>query len=827
MATDTRTLKPNNILDRYECGPFRFADNDYYDRHLVFDHVVPMEKASKRQRYEAVACAVRDLLTQRWLLTQKTHEDQNCKQVYYLSMEFLIGRTLANTIENLQVEEFVHDDLASDADGDWHALFDEEPDAGLGNGGLGRLAACFLDSMATLQIPAIGYGLRYEYGMFRQEIQNGRQVEHPDNWLLYPDPWEVARHVEMVDVGINCSFQLKDAHLSVIANCPTQMRGVPYDRPVAGYGGRTINTLRLWAAAAHEDFNFVEFSRGDFFDAVHEKVAAEVLTRVLYPDDSTPRGRNLRFLQEYFLVAASLADIIRRFRRRGNDWPLLPDKVAIQLNDTHPSVAVAELMRILLDQARLDWDEAWSLTQRTLAYTNHTLMPEALETWPVRLFEQMLPRHLEIIYEINRRFLADVRRRFPGDEGRVARVSLFAEGNVKRVRMANLAIVGTHSTNGVAEIHSRLLRQTVVADLAEIFPERFNNKTNGVTPRRWLVLANPDLSSLVSTAIGSSWFTDLAQLRRLMPLAGDASFQDRFRRAKRAAKTRFADWLKRDLNIVVDPETIFDCQVKRIHEYKRQLLNVLHVLVLYNRLRDNPNLDIAPRTFFFAGKAAPAYALAKLIIKLINDVGAMIDADSAMGGKLKVYFLPEYNVSLAQRLIPAADVSEQISTAGYEASGTSNMKFMMNGALTVGTRDGATIEMAAEAGEENFFLFGLTAEEVAKSRGWYNPHWHYEHEPETRRALDMIASGAINPKEPGIFTPIWDTLLTHGDFYRHLADLGSYVKTQEQIGALYQKRSDWTRRAIKNVACSGRFSSDRTISEYARDIWNVAPCAID
>jgi starch phosphorylase len=827
MARKTATMKAPSAVERYECGPFRFADNDYYDRHLVLDHVVPMEKASKRQRYEAVACAVRDLLTQRWLLTQKTHEEQNCKQVYYLSMEFLIGRTLANTIENLQVEEFVHRDLASDADGDWQVLFEEEPDAGLGNGGLGRLAACFLDSMATLQIPAIGYGLRYEYGMFRQEIRNGRQVEHPDNWLLYPDPWEVARHAEMVEVGVNCSFQLRDSHLTLVANVPTQLRGIPHDRPVAGYGGRTINTLRLWGAAAHEDFNFLEFSRGDFFDAVHEKVAAEVLTRVLYPDDSTPRGRNLRFIQEYFLVAASLADIVTRFRRRGNDWPQLPDKVAIQLNDTHPSLAVAELMRILLDVARLEWEEAWDLTKRTLAYTNHTLMPEALETWPVRLFEQILPRHLEIIYEINRRLLVDVRHRFPGDEGRVARVSLFAEGSIKRVRMANLAIVGTHSTNGVAEIHSRLLRQTVVSDLAEVFPERFNNKTNGVTPRRWLLLANPDQSALITEAIGNAWITDLAQLRKIVPLAADPAFQDGFRRAKRAAKVRLAGHLKRALGLFVDPETVFDCQIKRIHEYKRQLLNILHVIVLYNRLRDNPKLDVPPRTFLFGGKAAPAYALAKLIIKLINDVGSVVNADSAAGGKLKVYYLSEYNVSLAQRLIPAADVSEQISTAGYEASGTSNMKFMMNGALTIGTRDGATIEMAAEAGEDNFFLFGLSAQEVANSRGWYNPHWHYEHEPETRRALDMIASGAFNPAEPGLFTPIWDTLLTHGDFYRHLADLGSYIKTQEQIGALYQKRGLWTERAIVNVGCSGKFSSDRTIAEYARDIWKVAACPVD
>ena len=495
-------------------------------------------------------------------------------------MEFLIGRTLANNITNLQVEEFVRNDFASDAGQDWQTLFEEEPDAGLGNGGLGRLAACFLDSLATLQIPAIGYGLRYEYGMFRQEIDDGRQVEHPDNWLIRPDPWEVVRPAETVEVRLNCAFQMREGRLTVVPNVPTILRGIPYDRPVVGYGGRTINTLRLWGAAAHEDFNFLEFSRGDFFDAVHEKVAAEVLTRVLYPDDSTPRGRNLRFVQEYFLVACSLADIVARFRRRGNDWKALPDKVAIQLNDTHPAMAVAELMRILLDQARLGWDEAWDLTRRTLAYTNHTLMPEALETWPVSLFEMIVPRLLEIIYEINRRFLDDVRARYPDDAGRLSRVSLIAEGPEKRVRMANLAIVGTHSTNGVAEIHSRLLRTTVVSDLAEIFPERFNNKTNGVTPRRWLLLANPDLSRLITEAIGDGWVTDLAQLKKIVPLADDPSFRDGFRRAKRAAKARFAAWLQIATGLAVDPDTIFDSQVKRIHEYKRQLLNVLHIIIL-------------------------------------------------------------------------------------------------------------------------------------------------------------------------------------------------------------------------------------------------------
>jgi glycogen phosphorylase len=816
-----------SILRRYERGPIDISGDDYYDRHLVFDHLVPFDRASARERFEALARSVRDLLSQRWLLTGRTHDERNPKQVYYLSMEFLIGRTLNSAIENLLVENFVRSDFASDAARDWDALFETEPDAGLGNGGLGRLAACFLDSLATLQIPAIGYGLRYEYGMFRQEIKDGRQVEHPDNWLLRPDPWEVARPHELVEVTHNASIQMRDGRMTVVPNVPSMLRGVPYDRPAIGYGGWTINTLRLWGAAACEDFNFAEFSRGDFFDAVHEKVAAEVLTRVLYPDDSTPRGRNLRFVQEYFLVACSLADIVARFRRRKNDWSALPDKVAIQLNDTHPALAVAELMRILLDRAGLGWDEAWDLTRRTLAYTNHTLMPEALETWPVSLFEMLVPRLLEIIYEINRRFLDDVRARFPGDNDRVARVSLIAEGPERRVRMANLAIVGTHSTNGVAEIHSRLLRTTVVKDLAEIFPDRFNNKTNGVTPRRWLLLANPDLSRLIKSAIGDGWVTDLAELERIVPLARDASFVEGFRSAKRAAKARFAAWVKKTTGMTLDPDTIFDSQVKRIHEYKRQLLNVLHIIVLYNRLRDNPKLDIPPRTFFFAGKAAPAYTLAKLIIKLINNVAAVVNVDPVAGHKLKVFFLPEYCVSLAERLIPASDVSEQISTAGFEASGTSNMKFMMNGALTVGTRDGATIEMAAAAGEANFFLFGLTADQVAGSRGWYSPYWHYEHEPETRRALDMIASNEFSPHEPGIFAPIWDSLLPRGDHYMHLADLSAYLKIQEKVSSLYQKPDAWTERAVLNVGHSGKFSSDRTISQYAKEIWNANPCPVD
>jgi starch phosphorylase len=829
-ATDPRgerSLRPE-LLERYGCGPVQFSGdpNASYDRHLVFDHVVKPGDATPRERFEALARSLRDLLSQRWLKTRDTYHRENPKQVYYLSMEFLIGRSLTNNLLNLLVEPVVREEMRKQGL-DPAELADAEPDAGLGNGGLGRLAACFIDSMATLQIPAIGYGLRYEYGIFRQEIEDGRQVEHPDNWLRRPDPWEVDRPAEMVDVRLNFTVQAQGGAPTLVPDRPTVLRGVPYDRPVVGYGGKTVNTLRLWGASSPDAFDFAEFSSGDFFGAVHKKVMAENLTRVLYPDDSTSAGVRLRFAQEYFLVCCSLADIVRRFRARGNDWAALPDKVAVQLNDTHPALAVAELMRILLDGAGLGWDKAWDLTVRTLAYTNHTLLPEALEKWPVRFFELVAPRLLEIVYEVNRRFLDGVRAKAPGDDGLAARVSLIEEGPEKKVRMAHLAVVGSHSTNGVAALHSRLLRETVLRDLAGLFPGRFNNKTNGVTPRRWLLLANPGLSALLTDAVGDGWVTDLSGLRGVVTLADDPAFRQGVRAAKRAAKARFADWLRSAAGEAVDPDTLFDVQIKRIHEYKRQLLNVLHVLVLYNRLRENPKLDLPPRTVFFAGKAAPAYHLAKVIIHLINNVAAVIDADPAARGRLKVLFLPEYNVTLAQRLIPAADLSEQISTAGYEASGTSNMKFMMNGALTVGTRDGATIEMAEVAGEENFFLFGLTAEQVAGSRGWYSPFWHVEHEPETRRALDLIRSGAFDRGEPGVFASVVDALLTHGDHYMHLADLASYVKAQEQVSALYRQPDAWARKAVLNVGHSGKFSSDRTIAEYAADVWGAEPCPVD
>jgi starch phosphorylase len=829
--TDAKTItsdEGSKLLDeQYGCGPVQFtgAYNALYERHLVFDNVMEATTIGARERFEAIARSVRDILSQRWVQTEKTYERENAKRVYYLSMEFLIGRSLANNVTNLLLDPVARE-VVKQKNLDWFELLEQEPDAGLGNGGLGRLAACFLDSMATMQIPAIGYGLRYEYGIFKQSIQDGWQQEMPDNWLRRPDPWEVARPHETVEVKLNCSFEVRGGTLRGVIGKPSSLIALPFDRPVVGYGGKTINTLRLWAAAAPDYFNFQEFSSGDFVGALAETLEAESITRVLYPDDSTSQGQGLRFLQEYFLVACSLADLIRRFRASNADWHMLPEKVAIQLNDTHPALAVPELMRILLDDAHLGWDVAWELTQRTLGYTNHTLLPEALEKWPLAWFEIMLPRHLEIILEINRRFLDSVRSRFLGDEERIQRVSLVEEGSQRKIRMANLAIVGSHSTNGVAAIHTRLLRATTVKDLAEIYPQRFSNKTNGVTPRRWLLMSNPALSDMITDAIGDGWMTDLSELNKLKPLADDKLLCDEFRKAKREAKTKFADWLRRTSGETVDPDSIFDCQIKRIHEYKRQVLNALRIVVLYNRLREKPNLDTTPRTFFFSGKAAPAYQLAKVIIKFINNLAGTIDGDSAIRGRLKVLFLPDYSVSLAERLIPASDVSNQISTAGYEASGTSNMKLMMNGALTIGTRDGATIEMAEEAGEENFFLFGLTAEQVAGSRGWYNPHWHYDNEPETRAALDLIFSNHFSRYEPGVFGPLRDALLAHGDYYMHLADLKSYLEADERLCELYADSMGWSRKAILNIAGSGKFSSDRTIAEYASDIWHVESCPV-
>jgi starch phosphorylase len=801
------------------------SENALYERHLAFDQVIAADCSTSRDKYEAIARSIRDVLSERWLETEHTYQERNAKRVYYVSLEFLMGRALVNNIANLRLDS-LWAEFCDTHQLDPSEIIEQEPDAGLGNGGLGRLAACFLDSMATLGIPAVGSGLRYEYGMFKQSFRDGWQHEQADHWLARPDPWEVARPNDSVEVTLGCRFDMRDGALRVIRGQPSTLIGVPYDRPVVGYGGKTINTLRLWSAATPDHFDFQQFSSGDFVGALAERLGADTLTRVLYPDDSTGEGRGLRFLQQYFLVACTLADAIRRFRAAGNDWSALPDKVAIQLNDTHPTLAVPELMRILLDEAQLGWDVSWDLAQRTLAYTNHTLLPEALEKWPLTWFEMLLPRQLEIIHEINRRFLDTARAAWPGDEARVARVNLIEEGQPSRLRMAHLAIVGSHSTNGVAAIHSDLLKTRVVPDFAALFPERFTNKTNGVSQRRFLLVANPALAKVITDAIGDEWITDLERLEGLRPLAGDGAFRAAVRRAKRDAKARFANWLRTTTGDVVDPESIFDTHVKRIHEYKRQLLNALHIVVLYNRLRADPRLEMPPRTFLFGGKAAPAYVAAKLVIKFINNLAGTIAGDPAVKGRLKVVFVPDYRVSVAERLIPASDVSEQISTAGYEASGTGNMKFMMNGALTIGTRDGATIEMAAAAGEENFFLFGLSAEDVTACRGWYSPRWHYEHDLETREALDLIAGNHFSRYEPGVFAPLIDSLLG-ADHYLHLADLKSYSDAHARLGELYGDQESWSGKAVLNIAASGRFSSDRSIAEYARDIWHAEACRVD
>ena len=829
MSTPSRTPEPDpahdppdpDLAQRLQQLGLAEHPDEWTERYLLCQHLADPSLSSSRQQFEATSRFIRDLVAHRWVSTRRVREQAASKRIHYLSMEFLLGRTLRNNMMNLAAEPLVQRALQQQG---WNldALIEEEPDAGLGNGGLGRLAACFMDSLATLQYPCIGYGLRYEYGIFRQVIRDGSQVEKPDNWLRSTDPWEVARPARRYTVPLNAKFELRGSELVFTPNRAARLVGMAYDRPVVGYGAQCINTLRLWAATAPESFDFAEFSQGDFAGAVIDNVAAESVTRVLYPDDSTQAGRTLRFLQQYFLVSCSLQDIVARFTRDPHvSWSTLPERVAVQMNDTHPALCVAELMRILLDQAGLAWDDAWDITLRTLAYTNHTLLPEALERWPVPLFETLIPRQLEIIYEINRRFLDDVRRRFPGDEARVQRVSLIEEHPARRVRMAHLAVVGSHSTNGVAAIHSELLRTRVLRDFAELFPERFNNKTNGVTPRRWLQQANPALSRLITETIGDAWILDLTRLRELLPFAADAGFRERFASAKREAKVAFAAWLRQSYGELVDPDSIFDSQIKRIHEYKRQLLNVLHILMLYNRLQADPHEEIVPHTFFFAGKAAPAYHFAKLVIKLINRVADSIARDPTVRGRLKVLFLPEYNVSLAERLIPASEVSEQISTAGYEASGTGNMKFMMNGALTIGTRDGATIEMAAEAGEENLFLFGLTAQQVAESTSWYDPRWHYTHDPEIRAAVDLISSERFTQGEPGVFDPIRSALLEGGDHFRHLADLADYARAHRELDRCYADKATWNAKAIRNVACSGRFSSDRTIREYAGEIWNL------
>ncbi len=788
--------------------------------------------ATDRDRYYALALTVRDRLIDRWIGTQQTHHTQNVKRIYYLSLEFLIGRLLGNNVINLNLEDACRSAMTG-LGLDWDALRDCEVDAGLGNGGLGRLAACFLDSMATLDLPAIGYGLRYDFGIFNQKIVNGYQVEQPDHWLKLGYPWEIA-HPEF-------SFPVQFGGRVDVSAGPRgeewrwvdtkTVVGMPYDLPVVGFGGHTVNTLRLWSAKAAEDFDLEDFNRGEYVDAVANKVLAENLTKVLYPNDNVFVGRELRLKQEYFFVSCSVQDILRRFKSSANRWEEFPDKAFLQLNDTHPALVIPELMRLLVDRERLGWDEAWEMTTHATGYTNHTILPEALEKWPVSMMENLLPRILQIVYEINARFLRDVSSRHLLDRDRLRRMSIIGEkeedgSGEKHVRMAHLAVVGSCSVNGVARLHTGLLQKTVLPDFADYWPRKFNNKTNGITPRRWLLKANPALSQLLSETIGQQWITDLDQLRRLEPFATDPAFHARFRAARRRNKEALARLIGRELGLSVSADSMFDVQVKRLHEYKRQVLLMLYVIVRYGRLKMNPPADLVPRTFILSAKAAPGYARAKLIIKFINEVAQVINRDAQTNDRLKVVFLPNYRVSLAEKIIPAADLSEQISLAGTEASGTGNMKMQLNGALTIGTLDGANVEIWEEVGDDNIFIFGMTAPEAERQKATYDPAGIYHTNDEIRQAIDLIHHNCFSLLEPGLFRPLTEALLSPHDPYLVLADLPAYIETQDRVDAEYRDQKGWTGKAILNVARAGKFSSDRTIREYASEIWHVKPCPV-
>jgi starch phosphorylase len=781
--------------------------------------------ATTRDRYYAFALAVRDRLIERWIATQQMHHKRFVKRLYYLSLEFLIGRLLEHNVMNLRLEDACRQAI-SEVGLKWDDLLDQEVDAGLGNGGLGRLAACFIDSLATLHLPSVGYGLRYDFGIFNQRIVNGYQMEVPDEWLKLGYPWEIA-HPEF-------SFQVQFGGRVESRPGPKGSEwhwvdtkavvGMPHDLPVVGYGGHTVNTLRLWSAKAAEEFDLDDFNRGSYVDAVANKVLAENLTKVLYPNDNVFEGKELRLKQQYFFVSCTIQDILRRFKADSTDWDSFSTKAFIQLNDTHPSLVIPELMRLLIDGEGLGWDQAWRITTESTGYTNHTILPEALEKWPVRMFEQLLPRHLQIIYEVNARFMRDVATRWPLEDDRLRRMSIIDEAGEKYIRMAHLATVGSCSVNGVAKLHTELLKKEVLRDFAQLWPAKFNNKTNGITPRRWLLSANPALAALITEFIGDQWITDLDQLRKLEAFIDDPAFRQRFRAAKKHNKELLAQLIARETGITVSPDSMFDVQVKRLHEYKRQLLLVLYIIVLYNRLKADPNLDIVPRTFILGAKAAPGYFMAKLIIKLIHQVAEVINGDPQVSQKMKVVFMPNYRVSLAERIIPAADLSEQISLAGTEASGTGNMKMMLNGAVTIGTLDGANVEILEEVGEENMFIFGLRAEEVEQRRRSYNPWDVYNSDEEIRRAFTLIEKDFFSLMEPGIFRPLLNSLLDGGDHFMLLADLRGYIQTQERVDAEYRDVERWDRKAILNVARAGKFSSDRTIKEYASEIWRLAPC---
>lgn len=800
-----------------------FIDNLYYIQAKDESWATPHDY------YMALAYTVRDRLLHRWNKTVRTYIEKDVKFVYYLSAEFLMGRQLGNNLLNLGIHDKTRQAL-QESGLNLNDLRTMEAEPGLGNGGLGRLAACFLDSLATLEIPAVGYGIRYEFGIFDQWIKDGAQAERPDKWLRFGNPWEIRRPELTVKVKFGGHTQTSYDELGSyrVRWIPERtVLGTPYDTPVPGYNNNTVNTLRLWSAGASEEFDFQVFDSGDYAGAVANKIFSENISKVLYPNDNTSQGKQLRLEQQYFFVSCSLQDIISLHKRVHGNFDHFSEKVAIQLNDTHPSISVVELMRLLVDEHGLGWNRAWYITKNTFAYTNHTLLSEALERWPVSLFERLLPRHLEMIYEINRRFLDEVRAKYPGDDARLARLSLIEEGAHKYVRMAHLACVGSHAINGVAALHTELLKADVLRDFYELWPEKFNNKTNGVTPRRWLLLSNPKLSELLSEKIGNSWPTQLDQLKQLEAFVDDAEFRRRFAAIKHENKQNLADYILLYNDIEVDPSSLFDVQVKRIHEYKRQLLNVLYIITLYNRIKRDPNVEILPRTFIFAGKAAPGYYIAKLVIKLINSVAKVVNNDPSVRDRLKVVFLANFSVSLGQRVYPAANLSEQISTAGKEASGTGNMKFAMNGALTIGTLDGANVEIREEVGAENFFLFGLTTEEVyeLKAKG-YSPKAYYNANPELQEIIDRIASGYFSPDRPDLFKPIVESLLSR-DEYLLLADYQSYIDCQERVSQAYRDQDNWTRMSILNVARTGKFSSDRTIRDYCQDIWQAQPVSIN
>ena len=780
--------------------------------------------ATQHDWLNAVLFAVRDLMVERWLQTTRAQFSQDVRQVYYLSMEFLVGRTLSNALLSLGIYQDV-DDALNEMGLDLNSLLEEENDPGLGNGGLGRLAACFLDSLATLSLPGHGYGIRYEYGMFRQNIVEGQQMESADHWLEYGNPWEFPRHNIRYKVRFGGRIQQEGSQVHWVET--EEVLAMACDMVIPGFDTRAANTLRLWSAQASNEINLGKFNLGDYFAAMEDKNESENVSRVLYPDDTTYSGRELRLRQEYFLVSATIQDIFHRHLLMYKTIDNIADKVAVHLNDTHPVLSIPELMRVLIDEYQFSWLSAWEVVEKVFSYTNHTLMNEALETWPVDMMGRILPRHLQLIFEINDHFLAQVQKHFPGDDDLLSRVSLIDESQGRRVRMAWLAVVASHKVNGVSALHSELMVQSLFADFARIFPTRFCNKTNGVTPRRWLGLANRPLSAVLDEAIGYRWRTDLEQLSEIAPNADFPAFLAKVKDAKLENKKRLAIYIAKKLNVVVDPQAMFDVQIKRIHEYKRQLLNVLHVITRYNRLLASPDSQMVSRVVIFAGKAASAYFAAKQIIRLINDVAKVINQDPRVHDRLKVVFLPNYSVSLAQIIIPAADLSEQISLAGTEASGTSNMKFALNGALTIGTLDGACVEMQAHVGEENIFIFGNTAGQVeALRRDGYNPRQFYEQDTELRQVLTQIATGAFSPEEPERYRVLVDSLLNLGDHYQLLADYRSYIDTQDSVDEVYREQDEWTRRAVLNIANMGYFSSDRTIQEYADEIWNIKPISL-